>query len=252
YPIPIIMRRSTCSKPKILNNIKPLAKYNNTTSNRSSKGQSSDSQTVQGPNPKRCKMKVSNVEELGKLSLVFYEYNICNTKEDNEDDDSLFKNPDPNMYQEINESDDITQNSTQRYQKFATPILSTSQNANNSQLNISTNQAISEMLATLINETKIMFLRAHDPPFSAYITLAKMVAPGFVETSKTISFLRSKICKFYFNSYKYITISRLIDCWFIRITMDSIPSIDDLGSYVDDTVIFQCLKNPMAQVNEEW
>ena len=52
--------------------------------------------------------------------------------------------------------------------------------------------------------------------------------------------------KFYFNSYKYITISHLIDCWFIRITMDSIPSIDDLGSYVDDTVIFQCLKNPMA------
>ena len=137
------MRRSTRSKPKILNNIKPLAKYNNTTSNRSSKGQSSDSQTVQGSNPKRCKTKVSNVEELvlnvkelGKLSLVFYEYNICNTKEevilivfiniednvdvvepetvfskkhddqpvlneDNEDDDSLFKNPDPNMVKHV-------------------------------------------------------------------------------------------------------------------------------------------------------
>ena len=53
------------------------------------------------------------------------------------------------------------------------------------------------MLATLVNETKIMFLRARDPPFSTYITLAKMVVPGFVETSKTISFLKSKICAYY-------------------------------------------------------
>ncbi|CAG8749873.1 5257_t:CDS:2, partial [Funneliformis caledonium] len=185
------MRRSTRSKPKILNNIKPLAKYNNTTSNQSSKGQSSDSQTVQGSNPKRCKTKVSNVEKLVpnieeleenvdvvKPETVFSEkYDdqpVLN--KDNEDDNFLFKNPDPNMvkhvlryvslndraeqYQEINESDDITQDSTQRYQKFAT----------------------SEMLATLVNKTKIMFLRVCDPPFSAYITLAKMVAPGFVET----------------------------------------------------------------------
>ena len=30
------------------------------------------------------------------------------------------------------------------------------------------------------------------------------------------------------------------------------PSVESLGSYVDDTVIFQCLKNPIAQVSEEW
>ncbi|CAG8772404.1 14911_t:CDS:2, partial [Funneliformis caledonium] len=133
--------------------------------------------------------------------------------------------------------------STQRYQKFATLILSTSQNANNFQLNISTNQATSEMLAALVNETKIMFLRACDPPFSAYITLAKMVAPGFVETSKTISFLRSKICAYYVNHRTRLnTESRAYaedyiynNRQFIRIAMDSIPSIDDLGSYVDDT-----------------
>ena len=63
------MRRSTRSKPKILNNIKPLAKHNNTTSNRSSKGQSSDSQTVQESDVEEI---VLNVKELGKLSLVFY------------------------------------------------------------------------------------------------------------------------------------------------------------------------------------
>ncbi len=53
------------------------------------------------------------------------------------------------------------------------------------------------MLTTLVNEIKIMFLRAHDFPFSAYIILAKMVTPRFVEISKIIFFLRSKICVYY-------------------------------------------------------
>ncbi|CAG8744834.1 2792_t:CDS:2, partial [Funneliformis caledonium] len=125
-------------------------------------------QTIQGSNPKRRKTKVSNVEEL-VLNVEELEENVDVVEpetvfsekqpvlnEDNEDDDFLFKNPDPNMvkhvlryvplndraeqYQEINKSDDIMQDSTQRYQKLATLILSTSQNANNSQLNISTNQ----------------------------------------------------------------------------------------------------------------
>jgi hypothetical protein len=30
------------------------------------------------------------------------------------------------------------------------------------------------------------------------------------------------------------------------------PSVESLGSFVDDTVIFQCLKNPMAQVTDDW
>ncbi|CAG8656474.1 13400_t:CDS:2, partial [Funneliformis caledonium] len=96
------MRRSTRSKPKILNNIKPLAKYNNTTSNRSSKGQSSDSQTVQESNPKHRKTKVSNVKELEENVDVVEPETVFSEKqpvlnEDNEDDDSLFKNPDLNM-----------------------------------------------------------------------------------------------------------------------------------------------------------
>ncbi|CAG8765084.1 10530_t:CDS:2, partial [Funneliformis caledonium] len=93
----------------------------------------------------------------------------------------------------------------------------------------------SEMLVTLVNETKIIFLRACNPSFSTYITLAKMMVSGFVETSKTIFFLRSKICAYYANYHTQLnTESR-----FIKITIDSIPNIDDLGSYVDDTVIFQ-------------
>ncbi|CAG8754917.1 6563_t:CDS:2, partial [Funneliformis caledonium] len=99
------MRRSTRSKLKILNNIKPLAKYNNTTSNRSSKSQSSDSQTVQRTNPKRRKMKVSNVEELEENVDVMESETVFSEKyddqsvlnENNKDDDSLFKNPNPNM-----------------------------------------------------------------------------------------------------------------------------------------------------------
>ncbi|PKY52793.1 hypothetical protein RhiirA4_425554 [Rhizophagus irregularis] len=38
----------------------------------------------------------------------------------------------------------------------------------------------------------------------------------------------------------------------IIITSDDIPTIEDLGSYVDDTVIFQCLRNPIAQVIDSW
>ena len=30
------------------------------------------------------------------------------------------------------------------------------------------------------------------------------------------------------------------------------PNVESLGSYVDDTVIYQCLKNPIAQVSDEW
>ncbi|CAB4404391.1 unnamed protein product [Rhizophagus irregularis] len=30
------------------------------------------------------------------------------------------------------------------------------------------------------------------------------------------------------------------------------PSVESLGSFVNDTVIYQCLKNPIAQVSEEW
>ncbi len=62
------------------------------------------------------------------------------------------------------------------------------------------------MLTTLVNETKIMFLRAHDFPFSAYITLAKIVAPEFVETSKTISFLRLKIYAYYADHHTRLNI----------------------------------------------
>jgi hypothetical protein len=53
------------------------------------------------------------------------------------------------------------------------------------------------MLLTLVNETKIMFLRARNPPLAACKELVKLVAPGFTETSKTISFLKSKMTAYY-------------------------------------------------------
>ena len=54
-------------------------------------------------------------------------------------------------------------------------------------------QATLDMLTILINETKILFLRARNPPPDAHTTLVMMVAPGFSETSKTIAFLKSKM-----------------------------------------------------------
>ena len=53
------------------------------------------------------------------------------------------------------------------------------------------------MLATLVNETKIMFLRSRNPPSAAYSILASLVAPEFIATSRTISFLKSKINAYY-------------------------------------------------------
>jgi len=53
------------------------------------------------------------------------------------------------------------------------------------------------MLAILVNEAKIMFLRARNPPPAACNMLVKLVAPGFAETSKTASFLRSKLNAYY-------------------------------------------------------
>ena len=42
-----------------------------------------------------------------------------------------------------------------------------------------------------------MFLRARDPPQSAVLQLALLVAPEFTQGSKTISFLKSKISAYY-------------------------------------------------------
>lgn len=53
------------------------------------------------------------------------------------------------------------------------------------------------MLAILVNEAKIMFLRARNPPQSACSMLVKLVAPGFTESSRTLSFLRSKLNSYY-------------------------------------------------------
>ncbi|PKC58499.1 hypothetical protein RhiirA1_495536 [Rhizophagus irregularis] len=74
-------------------------------------------------------------------------------------------------------------------------------------LDNSINHATPEMLAILVNEAKIMFLRARNP-------------------------------------HQLHTICCIIS--------DDISSIEDLGSYVDDTVIFQCLRNPIAQVIDLW
>jgi hypothetical protein len=53
------------------------------------------------------------------------------------------------------------------------------------------------MLAILVNETKILFLRARNPPSAAYNALVNLVAPGFTETSKTITFLKGKMNGYY-------------------------------------------------------
>ncbi|CAI2190035.1 15178_t:CDS:2, partial [Funneliformis geosporum] len=174
--------------------------------------QSSNIQTLQESNLKRRKIKelnveesVSNVDELEE-NVNVVEYNdipklVFGEKYDDQlaldKDDLLFKNPNPSIIS-----------------KFSTPISPALQNMNNVQLNISTNQATSEMLAILVDETKIMFLRACDPP-------PKEVAPRFADATRAYT-------EDYINNN--------------RITLDEVPSIDDLGSYVDDMVIFQCLK----------
>ena len=53
------------------------------------------------------------------------------------------------------------------------------------------------MLATLVNETKILFLRARNPSQSACLQLASLVAPGFIHGSETIKFLSKKINSYY-------------------------------------------------------
>lgn len=53
------------------------------------------------------------------------------------------------------------------------------------------------MLGILVNEAKILFLRTRNPPPTACSMLVKLVAPGFTETSKTFSFLRSKLNSYY-------------------------------------------------------
>jgi hypothetical protein len=57
------------------------------------------------------------------------------------------------------------------------------------------------MLSVLVNEAKILFLRSRDPPQAACNVLLKSIAPGFSETSKTISFLKSKLSS-YFSDHR--------------------------------------------------
>jgi len=53
------------------------------------------------------------------------------------------------------------------------------------------------MLAILVNEAKILFLRVRNPSSTDCTTLAKLVAPGFTDTSRTMAFLKSKINGYY-------------------------------------------------------
>ena len=53
------------------------------------------------------------------------------------------------------------------------------------------------MLSVLVDETKIMFLRARDPPKLAFLRLALLVAPGFTQGSGTINFLKTKVSSYY-------------------------------------------------------
>ncbi|GES92545.1 hypothetical protein GLOIN_2v1881169 [Rhizophagus clarus] len=122
-------------------------------------------------------------------------------------------------------------------------------------LNNSINHATPDMLAILVNEAKIMFLRARNFPPAACSMLVKLVALGFTKTSKTTSFLKSKLNAYYADHHSRLnTEARAYAEDYINnnnITiLYNVPNIKDLGSYVDDMVIFQCLKNPIAQVTE--
>ncbi|GBC04306.1 hypothetical protein RclHR1_05600006 [Rhizophagus clarus] len=94
-----------------------------------------------------------------------------NNTPDNAPDDTL--NNVPNISKDIPDDDtfenDSHQNSLTYKPKFATP----------------------DMLAILVNEAKIMFLRARNLPPAACSMLVKLVAPGFAETSRTRGFSRS-------------------------------------------------------------
>ncbi|PKC53215.1 hypothetical protein RhiirA1_543268 [Rhizophagus irregularis] len=121
---------------------------------------------------------------------------------------------------------------------------------------INLDPSINHATSDMVNETKIMFLRARNPPPAAYMELAKSVAPGYTETSKTISFLKTKINAYYadhrsrLNSGARAYGEEYIDI--NGITLENMPNVESLGSFVNDTVIYQCLKNPFAQVSDEW
>jgi hypothetical protein len=52
------------------------------------------------------------------------------------------------------------------------------------------------MLASLVSEIKILFLRSRDPSQASCDKLLSSIAPGFTENSKTMTFLKTKL-----NSY---------------------------------------------------
>ncbi|CAG8711249.1 10959_t:CDS:2 [Funneliformis caledonium] len=99
-----------------------------------------------------------------------------------------------------------------------------------------------------INEAKILFLRSHDLSTVAYNTLLKSIALGFSENSKMISFLKMKLSSYFADHQSCLnTKARVYAEDYINNN-----DVEDLASYVDDTVIFQCIKNLMAQITEEW
>jgi hypothetical protein len=57
------------------------------------------------------------------------------------------------------------------------------------------------MLTVLVNETKILFLRACNLLQLAFLQLILLVASEFTQGSKTISFLKSKINAYYADYY---------------------------------------------------
>jgi hypothetical protein len=57
------------------------------------------------------------------------------------------------------------------------------------------------MLAILVGESKILFLRSRDPPDAVFDTLVKSIAPGFAEISEMFKFLKSKLYS-YFSDYR--------------------------------------------------
>jgi hypothetical protein len=68
---------------------------------------------------------------------------------------------------------------------------------------------------------------------------------------KIILLIMSKYFCFIIVSSSFI-IALTNKCFYFSIKLNDLPSVDDLGLFVDDTVIFQCLKNLIVQVTNFW
>ncbi|CAG8465426.1 5072_t:CDS:2 [Funneliformis caledonium] len=105
---------------------------------------------------------------------------------------------------------DIRQNSTSSFSLSQTSILTIPI------VHLVNDDATTGMLTDLVNETKILFLRTRDPSHSAQLQLVMAYSENYIHNNS--------------------------------ITLDNIPTIENLKLYVDETCIYQCFKTSMIQI----